>query len=465
MLLALTLSVGHLHAQSRNLIVQVLDERTEEPLAGAVAHLGRHSMQTDLKGQVTLTSSLLEQADDGLHVHLVGYHEGFLPLKMLRTATSTLVLRLRPEVRDLTSVKVIGARRTVSTNAVSAKVSTEGIERNLGRNLASLLTEVSGVTSLQTGTTTAKPIIHGMYGTRVLIVNNGVRQSGQQWGDDHAPEVSVDANDQVHVVKGADAVAHGSEALAGVIILGQSPLPYRGRVLQGTLATSFASNGRRISGVVKLEGALPFLPSLAWRAQLSRTDAGDRSTAKYLLTNTGVKEQDYSLALGGRGEHLSVEGYFSQYQNQTGLLPSGHLKNANEITALIERGRPLTLRPFSRQIDYPHHDVLHRLWSLKTLYDDEHLGTFILQTSLQTDRRDEYNIRRNDRSSFPTLALDLKSFQADASWRKHYHRWNTEAGLHFVGTENYNRPGTGVVPIIPNYTEVTGAAHFLQKYQ
>lgn len=465
MLLALTLSVGHLHAQSRNLIVQVLDERTEEPLAGAVAHLGHHSMQTDLKGQVTLTSSLLEQADDGLHVHLIGYHEGFLSLKTLRTATSTLVLHLRPEVRDLTSVKVIGARRTVSNNAVSAKVSTEGIERNLGRNLASLLTEVCGVTSLQTGTTTAKPIIHGMYGTRVLIVNNGVRQSGQQWGDDHAPEVSVDANDQINVVKGADAVRYGSEALAGVIILGQSPLPYRGRVLQGTLATSFASNGRRISGVVKLEGALPFLPSLAWRAQLSRTDAGDRSTAKYLLTNTGVKEQDYSLALGWRGEHLSVEGYFSQYQNQTGLLPSGHLKNANEITALIERGRPLTFRPFSRQIDYPHHDVLHRLWSLKTLYDDEHLGTFILQTSLQTDRRDEYNIRRNDRSSFPTLALDLKSFQADAAWRKHYHRWNTEVGLHFVGTENYNRPGTGVVPIIPNYTEVTGAAHFLQKYQ
>ena len=465
MLLALTLSVGHLHAQSRNLIVQVLDERTEEPLAGAVAHIGRHSMQTDLKGQVTLTSSLLEQADDGLHVHLIGYHEGFLPLKVLRTTTSTLVLRLRPEVRDLTSVKVIGARRTVSNNAVSAKVSTEGIERNLGRNLASLLTEVSGVTSLQTGTTTAKPIIHGMYGTRVLIVNNGVRQSGQQWGDDHAPEVSVDANDQINVVKGADAVRYGSEAIAGVIVMEQRPLPYNDSSVRGAVAGVYASNGHRLSGSARLEGALPFLPSLAWRAQLSRTDAGDRSTAKYLLTNTGVKEQDYSLALGWRGEHLSIEGYFSQYQNQTGLLPSGHLKNANEITALIERGRPLTFRPFSRQIDYPHHDVLHRLWSLKTLYDDEHLGTFILQTSLQTDRRDEYNIRRNDRSSFPTLALDLKSFQADAAWRKHYHRWNTEVGLHFVGTENYNRPGTGVVPIIPNYTEVTGAAHFLQKYQ
>ena len=294
-------------------------------------------------------------------------------------------------------MKVVGTRRPVSANVVSSKVSTERIERNLGRNLASLLTEVSGVTSLQTGTTTAKPVIHGMYGTRVLIVNNGVRQSGQQWGDDHAPEVSVDANDQVHVVKGAEAVAHGSEALAGVIILRQSAfeLRYLGkatavggearrqRPLQGAstigectlpedddaregfgaMRYRFGANGRRFTEVAKLEGALPFLPSLAWRAQLSYTNAGDRSTAKYLLTNTGVRELDYSLALGWRGEHLSLESYFSQYQNKTGLLPSGHLKNANEIEALIERGRPLTFRPFSRHIDYPHHDVLHRLWS------------------------------------------------------------------------------------------------------
>ena len=321
MLLALALGACPAHAQSRSLIIQVLDDRTGEPLPGAVGHIGRRSMQTDLKGQLTL--ALTGSEEDGLHVHLIGYHEGFIPLDKLRSTPSPFTLRLRPEERDLSSVKVVGNRRPVSANVVSTKVSTERIERNLGRNLASLLTEVSGVTSLQTGTTTAKPVIHGMYGTRVLIVNNGVRQSGQQWGDDHAPEVSVDANDQVHVVKGAEAVAHGSEALAGVIILGQSALPYRGRALQGTLATSFATNGRRFTEVAKLEGALPFLPSLAWRAQLSYTNAGDRSTAKYLLTNTGVKELDYSLALGWRGEHLSLESYFSQYQNKTGLLPSG----------------------------------------------------------------------------------------------------------------------------------------------
>ena len=466
MLLALTLSVGHLRAQSRNLIIQVLDERTAEPLAGAVAHLGRHAMQTDLKGQVTLTRTLMEQAEDGLHVHLIGYHEGFLPLKTLRTASAPLTLLLKPEERDLTSVKVVGARRTVSNNAVSAKVSTEGIERNLGRNLASLLTEVSGVTSLKTGTTTAKPIIHGMYGTRVLIVNNGVRQSGQQWGDDHAPEVSVDANDQVQVIKGADAVRYGSEAIAGVIVMEQRPLPYNERSVRGSVAGVYASNGHRLSGSARLEGALPFYPSLAYRLQTSYTNAGDRSTAHYLLMNTGVRELNNALTLGWRKEQLTLEGLFSRYQNTTGLLPSGHLRSREGMQELLERGKPDLFRPFSREIGSPYHSVVHYLARLKGTWHDEHLGVFTLQTSLQRDRREEFAIRRNSAySEVPTLSLSLSSLQVSGSWRKHYHSWDSEVGLQTEYLDNYSNAGTGFTPPIPNYTQLSWGGYALQRYQ
>ena len=78
------------------------------------------------------------------------------------------------------------------------------------------------MTSLQTGTTTAKPVIHGMYGNRVLIMNNGVRQSGQQWGEDHAPEVDVEGNNHIQVIKGAEAVRYGAEAMAGAIVMEQA---------------------------------------------------------------------------------------------------------------------------------------------------------------------------------------------------------------------------------------------------
>ena len=45
-----------------------------------------------------------------------------------------------------------------------------------------LLEQVSGVSSISTGTAIVKPVIQGMYGNRILIINNGTRQTGQQWG-------------------------------------------------------------------------------------------------------------------------------------------------------------------------------------------------------------------------------------------------------------------------------------------
>ena len=464
MLLALALGACPVHAQSRSLIIQVLDDRTGEPLPGAVGHIGRRSMQTDLKGQLTL--ALTGSEEDGLHVHLVGYHEGFIPLDKLRSTPSPFTLRLRPEERDLSSVKVVGTRRPVSANVVSTKVSTERIERNLGRNLASLLTEVSGVTSLQTGTTTAKPVIHGMYGNRVLIVNQGVRQSGQQWGDDHAPEVDIESSSNIQVVKGAEAVRYGSEAIAGAVILDQATLPYGEAKLHGSVGTAYATNGRRTSSSARLESALPFAPEVAFRLQASYTNAGDRSSARYLLQNTGVREFNYSAALGWKHKDFSLEGLFSQYQNKTGLLPSGHLTSREGMVELLERGMPDIFRPFSREIGSPYHDVTHHLGKIKASWHHEHLGDFTLQASLQKDLREEFAVRRNSAyAHVPTLSLSLSSKQVDGRWHKHYHRWDSEVGIHGEWLDNYSNPGTGFTPPIPNYAQNSYGVHALQKYQ
>ena len=42
---------------------------------------------------------------------------------------------------------------------------------------------------LRNGSGISKPVIHGLFGNRVTILNNGITQSGQQWGNDHAPEI------------------------------------------------------------------------------------------------------------------------------------------------------------------------------------------------------------------------------------------------------------------------------------
>ena len=78
---------------------------------------------------------------------------------------------------------------------------------------------------IQTGATIAKPVIHGLHSNRILILNNEVRQEGQQWGADHAPEIDPLVADQITVVKGAESVRYGSDALGGVILIEQKNSP------------------------------------------------------------------------------------------------------------------------------------------------------------------------------------------------------------------------------------------------
>ena len=127
---------------------------------------------------------------------------------------------------NINEIVVTGVRQQASVNSVSDKIGENLIDRSMGKSLASILEHVSGVSSIQTGTTVAKPVINGMYGNRILIVNNGARQTGQQWGADHAPEIDQNSSGSIEVIKGAESVRYGSEALGGIIVMEQKALPY-----------------------------------------------------------------------------------------------------------------------------------------------------------------------------------------------------------------------------------------------
>ena len=100
-----------------------------------------------------------------------------------------------------------------------------------------------------------------MYGNRILIINNGARQTGQQWGADHAPEVDMNGSASIRVIKGSDAVRYGSEALGGIIVMEQAPLTFpEERSLRKERLPYFME----VTGAVmwltgQLEGTFPFL--------------------------------------------------------------------------------------------------------------------------------------------------------------------------------------------------------------
>ncbi|KXO15030.1 TonB-dependent receptor [Prevotella bivia] len=368
------------------------------------------------------------------------------------------------KVHRLEEVTVNGERKLVSNNVVSSQINQATINRSIGQSLATMLERISGVSSIQTGTTVSKPVIHGMYGNRLLMIVNGARQIGQQWGDDHAPEVDKNNSNKIEVVKGAEAVRYGSEALGGIIVMEQAMLPYETDCIHGKVLTMYGDNGRRYQIVGSAEGAFPFAKDIAWRIQSTYGNSGDQRAAKYMLNNTGTREFDIAGTLGYRHKNFRTELSYSRYDLKLGVLFNAQMGNQDLLSERIALGRPVIVTPFTRTITYPFQHVIHNNVTLKMFYNNNRYGNFYWLTSYQKDDREENRIRRQNLSNIPAVSLHLQSLQNQFRWRKAYSVWQTEVGVQHGYTNHKNERGTGVVPIIPNYTENTLGVYAFQKY-
>nr|WP_314695804.1 TonB-dependent receptor [uncultured Prevotella sp.] len=364
----------------------------------------------------------------------------------------------------LSEVVVSTRRQMMSVNQIGSQINQTAITNAMGRSLGSLLEGVSGISSIQTGTIVSKPVIHGMYGNRILLVSNGARLTGQQWGADHAPEVDKNSYSNIEVVKGADAVRYGSEALGGIVLMQPSPLPYDVSGLHGMVAGLYGTNGRRFGASGYVENSFKWHGDWAWRLHLNTENGGDRSTAHYLLNNTGMRENDLSLALGYRRGAWRLETGYSLFAQKLGVMQSAQMGNEQLLQERIRLGQPVDFTPFSRHIDYPFQQITHHNVYFKAFFDHEKIGHFAFQSTFQQDNRRENRIRRLNHSDIPTVSLHLNSLQNSLVWNKGYQHWKSEAGAQLLITDNTNERGTGVVPIIPNYTEVAFGLYALQKY-
>ena len=86
-------------------------------------------------------------------------------------------------------------------------------------NIIDALGKIPGVSQLSTGPAISKPIIRGLGYNRVVTINEGARQEGQQWGDEHGIEIDELSIARAEVLKGPASLMYGSDAMAGVVNL------------------------------------------------------------------------------------------------------------------------------------------------------------------------------------------------------------------------------------------------------
>ena len=63
------------------------------------------------------------------------------------------------------------------------------------------LNTLSGVSTLNTGNSIVKPMIHGLHSSRLIIINNNVRQFDQEWGEEYAPNIDINVSSRTSVVR------------------------------------------------------------------------------------------------------------------------------------------------------------------------------------------------------------------------------------------------------------------------
>ncbi len=371
---------------------------------------------------------------------------------------------LEHHLEELEEVQVIGGAILEKTNSgLEQRLASEALVRYSGASLGDALNELSGVSSLNTGATIVKPVIHGLNGSRVLVLNDGVRMQDMEWGDEHAPNVDINAANAISIVKGAAALQYGGDAIGGVILLEQETMPMQD-TLYGKTVINGISNGR--GGNVSSELSKVFKDQWFLKAQGSFKRLGDQESPDYTLSNTGIKESGASLQFGKNTFNWGVHARFSYYDAEIAILRASHIGNIDDLIRSINSGIPEIIRPFTYDLQNPRQKVTHYLGKIAFYKRFQGLGKLSIQYDYQDNRRLEYDVRRgelNDQASLD-LQLTTHTLSSDFKWDAD-DKLVMQLGLMGRYQENFPNPATGVRRLIPDYEKTDLGIYGTAEYR
>jgi iron complex outermembrane receptor protein len=330
------------------------------------------------------------------------------------------------------------------------------------KSLGDALNTLSGVSSLNTGNSIVKPMIHGMHSSRLLIINNNVRMFDQEWGDEHAPNIDINSSERIDVIKGANTLKFGSDAIGGLILI--KPKKYAVKdSLFGSTITSFNTNG--LGGNINSEIVKTYKSGFYTKIQANYKQFGDFSTPDYNLTNSGLRNLNTSLRMGYNGYEKGFNAYYSFVNNEIAILQSSHIGNVNDLVNAINSKEPRVIEAFSYDINFPKQTILHHLAKIEAYKRFKDFGKLSVQYDLQINRRKEFDLRRGDLKDTPVIDLRLftNSIQTDLEIDA-FDDFKINSGILARYQQNDAISGTGTNPLIPDFDKYDAAIYSVVNY-
>ncbi|MFI5124925.1 MAG: TonB-dependent receptor [Chitinophagales bacterium] len=320
---------------------------------------------------------------------------------------------------------------------------------NLSTNIIDAISKVPGVSALTTGPNVSKPFIRGLGYNRILTLYDGVRQEGQQWGDEHGIEVDQYGIDRVEVIKGPASLSYGSDALAGVVNLIPTPPAPDGKVI-GDVQVEYQSNNGMFGGSGMVGGSSK---GFEWMGRVSHKQATNyQNKIDGRVYGTAFNENDATLSLGLHRafgySHLSMSLYDDLQEIPDGSRDSVTRKFTQQISE-DDVYRPVVsdAELKSYNITPLHQHVQHyRIYSTNNFIVGN--GRIGVNLGFQRSIRREYS--HPVLTDIPGLDLQLNSYVYDLKYFfPSFHGWELTSGINGMYQQNTVTGGTEF--IIPSY--------------
>jgi iron complex outermembrane receptor protein len=364
-----------------------------KPLESASVTLypSNQTVLTDKKG-----SFLWNEIPSGTNRLIVSFAGFALEERKLSDFSKSIIIILKPEVKELNEVLVIGnyAEKQKKEESLNVEVvNNTFIQRNLGGSLMQSLQRLPGVKTISIGSGGSKPLIRGLSFNQVIVVENGLKHEGQQWGADHGLEIDQYAVNRVEIIKGPSSFIYGSDAVGGAINIKPLQLPSN-NTFGGSVDLVGKSNNAQFGSSFNLLGRNQ---NWFFDTRVTTMDYGDYRVPtdkvhvysysvplyKNHLRNTAGRELDLHLSTGYSGQNLKSVFYFSNVHTKSGFFANAH--------GLEPRNVDLDLHDKSnRDILMPYQEVNHFKVSNTTSFQVRN-HAFETQTGFQKNFRREWS--------------------------------------------------------------------------
>ncbi|HEV6953990.1 MAG TPA: TonB-dependent receptor, partial [Promicromonospora sp.] len=211
-----------------------------------------------------------------------------------------------------------------AASQATTELSGKALERNLGATLAETLQGTPGMAVRYSGPAAAAPVIRGLSGDRILVLQDGLR-TGDLAGSavDHTVTIDPLAASRVEVVRGPAALLYGNNALGGVVNVISDDVPVDAPPRAGVEAAGQAESAHAGGGIAA-RAAVPVGRGWVFGARGGMRRTGDVRIPEdpalgRRLANTGMESVNGTLGVGYAGRTVRAGAALRRYDFEYGL--------------------------------------------------------------------------------------------------------------------------------------------------